>query len=145
MEIRELIQTMRKFQHLHRKQLQQIMEKEGLFWGQPPILEEIQKKGYCTQKELVDILKVSPPSIATSIKRLVKNGYLLKEVSQTDQRCTRVSISPKGNEICNRCRLAFDEMDQKVFKGISEDEKQFLYDILLTLTHNIENLKEECE
>ncbi len=145
MEIRELIQTMRTFQLLHRQQLQQIMESEGIFWGQLPILEEIRKRGCCTQKELVTTLQVSPPSIATSIKRLVKNGYLQKEISQRDQRCTRISITPKGDEMCIRCREKFDEMDAKVFLGISEHDKQFLYNILLTLKQNIENIKEECE
>lgn len=145
MEIRELIQLMRKFQLLHRQQLQQIMVNEGIFWGQLPILEEIRKKGCCTQKELVDTLQVSPPSITTSIKRLEKKGYLQKEISQSDQRCTHISITPKGNDICIRCRNKFDEMDEKVFAGVSDNDKQLLYNILLTLKHNIENVKEECK
>lgn len=137
MKPREIIKMMHQFNHEHRNQIQKIMESEGLFYGQLPILETVKNLGCCTQKEIVNALQVTPPSVATSVKRLVKKGYLAKKTDEKDQRNTLISITDSGRLKAHACRQKFDEMDERVFSVLSDEEREFMADILDKLNVSI--------
>lgn len=140
MELKEIVYSFGRFQRHHVSQIRQIMENEGLFYGQLPILECVLKKGCCTQREIVEDLEISAPSVATSVKRLVKKGYLEKSISEKDQRVTLISVTELGKEKTQICRNKFNALDQKVFSVLSEDEREMLQDMMQRLIHQ---LKEE--
>ena len=137
MKPRDIIHSMHIFNRIHRSCIQQIMESEGLFYGQLPILEAVKEKGCCTQKELVQILGVTAPSIATSIKRLVKKGYLSKKIDEKDQRNTLITITPAGNLKTQACRKKFDELDERVFEVLNAEEKETLVLLIAKLNDSI--------
>lgn len=137
MRPKEIIKSFHKFNRLHSNCIRSIMESEGLFYGQLPILEVVQEKGSCTQKEIVDSLQVSAPSVNTSVKRLVKKGYLKKQVDENDQRASLVSITPLGKIQTQACRNKFDEMDERVFKGLSAEERENLLTVMQFLIDNV--------
>lgn len=141
MKNRETIKLLMEFNRLHRTQVQEIMESEGLFYGQLPILEVVHCLGCCTQKEIANKLKVTPPTVATSVKRLMKKGYLTKSIDENDQRNTLISITEEGKKKTCACRKKFDELDSKIFMSFNEDEKEMLSKLLIKLTNSFE--KEE--
>lgn len=137
MKPKEIIKSMHVFNREHRNQIQKIMESEGLFYGQLPILEAVKSMGCCTQKEIVNALQVTPPSVATSVKRLVKKGYLAKKTDEKDQRNTLITITDSGNLKAKACRRKFDEMDQRVFEALSDEECETIIHILDKLNASI--------
>ena len=141
MENRETIKLLMEFNRLHRLQVQEIMESEGLYFGQLPILEVVHSLGCCTQKEIATALRVTPPTVATSVKRLMKKGYLIKTVDENDQRNNLITITNEGKEKTCACRKKFDELDSKIFESFKDDEKQILSNLLLKLISSIK--KEE--
>ena len=141
MKNRETIKLLMKFNRLHRSKVQEIMESEGLFYGQLPILEVVHSLGCCTQKEIANELKVTPPTVATSVKRLMKNGYLIKSIDESDQRNTLISITEEGKKKTCACRKKFDELDSIIFMSFNDDEKELLSSLLIKLTNSFE--KEE--
>ena len=70
------MRQLNKLHLLHRIYLQRAAVNNGLYNGQPPLLEYVEKHPGCTQAELADFFKVSPPCIATSVKRLQKAGII---------------------------------------------------------------------
>lgn len=92
MNYREIVFSLNKFFREHRNCIHEIMESEGLFYGQLPILEVVKKLGSCTQKEISKELGVTPPSVTTSVKRLVKKGYLEKKTDENDLRNTQLQL-----------------------------------------------------
>ena len=140
MENRETIKLLMEFNRQHRLQVQEIMESEGLYFGQLPILEVVNSLGCCTQKEIATALKVTPPTVATSVKRLMKKGYLTKAIDENDQRNNLISITNEGKEKTCACRKKFDELDSKIFESFNEEEKQELSSLLLKL---IDSYKKE--
>ncbi|QNU65591.1 winged helix-turn-helix transcriptional regulator [Ruminiclostridium herbifermentans] len=112
---------------LHRINIQKQASKNGLYFGQPPILEYVASHNYCTQREVADFMKVSPASISTSVKRMQKAGLIEKLVDDSDLRYNRLKITEKGKELTDKCRKDFDKVDAQMFAGFSDEECQQLY------------------
>ena len=141
MDKRKIIGIIMDLHRTHRNHVQEIMENEGLFYGQLPILEVVKELGCCTQKEIANKLKVTPPSVTTSVKRLMKKGYLSKSIDENDQRNTLISITEDGKKKTCSCREKFDELDTKIFRNFSENEQEELYQLLLKLNESFEEDK----
>lgn len=136
-KLRTIIGRMNRLNLLHRLQIHKAAATSGLYLGQLPILEAICENQNCTQKQLSDILHVSPPSIATSVKRLQKMGLVQKIADENDLRYTHIILTPKGKEISLKCRQLFDQKDTQMFKGFSEAECEELSKYIERLIENL--------
>lgn len=96
--------------------------------GSPMILFILDHHGtegeIASQRELAETLRVSPATIATSLKSLERLGYVEKKVDETDSRRNRVLITEKGKAAVKQCFELFDEIDRRMTDGISEQEQQ---------------------
>lgn len=104
------------------KRLATQREDFGLYYGQFPVIETVLKHDGCTQKELADMLMVSPASVAVSTKRLEKAGLLTRKTDESNARCNRLSITEEGKQISDRCRDIFEKVDNRAFEGFSDKE-----------------------
>lgn len=138
MNYREIVFSLGRFNREHRCRIHEIMESEGLFYGQLPILETVKKLGSCTQKEISIKLGVTPPSVTTSVKRLVKKGYLEKKIDENDLRNTRISITESGLQKTIACRKKFDELDAQAFSILSEEECEIFKNLVNKLIYSLE-------
>lgn len=136
-KLRTIIGRMSRLNLLHRLQIHKAATANGLYLGQLPILEAIEENHKCTQKQLSDILHVSPPSIATSVKRLQKMGLVEKVADENDLRYTHITLTPKGQELSLKCRQSFDKIDVQVFNGFSESECEELFKYIERLIENL--------
>lgn len=134
----EVVGSMEKLHILRRIVLQKATSDIGLYIGQLPILEHIRHNDGCTQAELAEKMFVSPASIALSTKRMEKEGLLKKQTDKDNLRRNKLTITKKGREISEECRKVFDEVDEKMFAGLSSDEvsqfKELLDKMLISLT-----------
>lgn len=112
---------------LHRVCIQKQASKNGLYFGQPPILEYVAEHNHCTQREVADFMKVSPASIATSVKRMQKAGLIEKITNENDLRYNHLRITEKGRELVYKCREDFNKVDAQMFTGFSDEECEQLY------------------
>lgn len=69
-------------------------------------------------------------NVSYNVKKLVENGYLNQERSPHDRRMTRVRVSEKGLELCNR----IDELYQT---NASELEREVIAREQLTSTNQV--------
>lgn len=128
-----VIGRLEKLSILRRMESNRISSDAGLYTGQLPILEYIIHHDGCTQKEIADILSVSPASIATSTKRLQKAGLVKKQIDEENLRKNMLSVTDKGVELARKCRKSFDEFNQRLFSGFSDEE-------LLTVKSHLDRL-----
>ena len=136
-DFRSLIWRINKLHLLHRIFIQRAGAEHGLFMGQMPILEYIREHDRCTQADLAEWLQVSPPSIATSVKRMQRAGLLTKCRNESDCRANQISLTEKGLETVRKCRASFDRLDERIFRGFSEEECGMLSSYLDRLTENL--------
>ena len=142
MVYREMVHKLISTSLIHRYHITKSAQKAGLYYGQPMILDFIKENNFCTQKELADSLHISPASVATSIKRLEKSGFVKRSTDKNDVRKNRLSLTDDGLNILTEFRNICDETDKKMFKGFSEEECLLLCNYLQRLYNNLhtENL-----
>lgn len=134
---RELVAQMDRVHILHRIFIQREAAGAGLYFGQMPILEYVLGHDRCTQKEAADYLQISPPSVATSVKRMQKTGLITKTGDASDLRYNRLSVTPTGRERAKECRERFDRVDDRMFAGFSEGDCAALMGFLGRMAENL--------
>lgn len=140
---REIVGKLIQLNALKRISTHRAASEIGLYDGQMPLLETLERYGCLTQKALADRLHVSPASVAVSIKRMQKCGIVDKLPSEDDLRYNRVMLTEKGRDLTRRTRELFDHLDEELFAGFSEEECEQLYGYLCRMTHNL--AKEDLE
>ena len=116
---------------------QRAATRDGICLGQLPVMRYIHDHPGCTQKDVADFMKVSPPSIAVMVKRMVRDGYVDKMADERDLRMNRLTITPAGMETAERCQRMFMEVDKQVYAGFSDEELEQLSSYLKRLIDNL--------
>lgn len=137
MNLRCIINRMNKLNLMHRILIHRLAIKNELYFGQFPILEYVKHNDMCTQKDIADFLQISPPSVATSIKRMQKTGLLDKIHDESDLRCNRITITEKGIESYEICKHDFNDIDEQMFKDFTEEECELFYSFLGRVHNNL--------
>ena len=98
--------------------------------GSPLILLILQHRGdhgeIASQRELARHLRVSPATIATSLKSLERLGYVEKRLDDRDNRRNRVAITAKGAAAVEECFQVFQEVDRRMMEGLTPEEQETL-------------------
>ncbi len=138
MEYREMVHKLISTSLIHRYHITKAAQMAGLYYGQPMILEYIKENSLCTQKELANSLHISPASVATSIKRLEKSGFVNRVTDSEDIRKNRLSLTESGFAVLKEFRNICDETDREMFKGFSQEECTLLCNYLERLYSNLD-------
>lgn len=137
MDNRSLVHEIITLTVTHRYRVGKAASELGLYFGQPGILEYILMNNGCTQKELAEHLHVSPASVATTLKRMEKSGFILRAEDKDDTRKKRLTATEKGSDALRSFRKVCEETDGQLFKNFSEEEKEQLMGYLKRLNSNI--------
>ena len=127
--------------HQHRKVVEQALGNIGLHHSQPRILFTIKHLKGASQKEIADHLKVSPASLATSLKRLEKAGFLARTIDEADQRINKIFLTDKGIEAIDVCRQVMHDVDHLMQRDLSETERRVVFELLHKVNHSLETAK----
>lgn len=122
------------FHALHRSHvnaLQAELHARGLSdLGSPMILFILDHHGdhgeIASQRELARVLRVSPATIATSLKSMERMGYVEKHVDEKDARRNRIVITEKGLAAVKQCFEIFGEIDRRMMEGFTPEEQNDL-------------------
>lgn len=137
MDNRSLVHEIITLTVTHRYRVGKAASSLGLYFGQPTIIEYITENNGCTQKELAEHLHISPPSVATTLKRMEKAGFIARIEDKADTRKKRLTVTERGAYALRDFRKLCDETDMQLFDGFSEDEKEQLMCYLKRLNTNI--------
>ena len=118
-KLRSLIGMVSKVYITHRKCFLMQSQKCGLYVGQPQILNFVYCHPGCTQNEIAAYLGVSAASVAFSTKRLQAAGLLQKQVNSLNMRCNKLYVTHEGEEVLDRFRVVYDEMNLAMFEGFT--------------------------
>jgi DNA-binding MarR family transcriptional regulator len=124
MERKRLMHRINRLSTVHRLTVFKIVNAYGLHPGQFPILEFIRQHEPCTQKDIADFLRVSPPSIAVSVRRMEKVNLIERTSDPSDQRFNRLSITPWGREVATKAMAEFSALDERLFAAFTTEEYQ---------------------
>ena len=141
----------RELMHAHRRAHDAVFDAVGLREiGQPVLLAVLTDKKCagkrCTQKELGEILRLSPSTLTISIKSLQKRGYVTKTTDENDLRRNYVEITDEGMLVSQKCRECLGGIDEAMYQGFSAEEKKMALELMGRMTENLRLLLEkECD
>lgn len=128
--------------HLAKYQALKDMESCGLKPNQAGILFMLRSEGGLSQRELARRIGVTPPSMTAALKKLEKQGYVLREQDEKDQRITRIRISDQGIACLDGLQNMMRNLEKGLYEGISAEERQAMKKTLLKMRENVLRYKE---
>lgn len=110
--------------------------------SQPALLMALSSCPDCTsesQKILAEKLHVTPATITVSLRSMIRNGYVTKQVDEHDQRRKHIVLTDKGKEACRLLSGFTDILDSEMYKDFTEEERALCASFFLRMTENLEN------
>lgn len=92
-----------------------------------------------SQRELSDALRVSPASVAVSLKSLERGGYVEKLSDEKDQRRKAVRLTDKGRAALETCFSIFQGVDRRMLDGFTPEEMEQVRAFQLRMLRNLRN------
>ena len=112
------------------------VEDTGIYRSQHRLLMILGKHPDCSQTTLAEKLEISPAAVAVSLKKLERSGYISKQCNEEDNRENHVVVTEKGREAIDKSVMYFQEIEDALFDGFSEEE---LEQYMIFFKHFIEN------
>lgn len=139
----ELVQKYINSNKMHRMYLDREVNKSGVYRSQHQILMYIARFPNASQKEIANHQQVSTATIAVSLKKLEKGGYISRAVDRNDNRFNQICITPKGQAVVDESIKIFRKAEEGLFRGFSMEEMDQLEAFLDRLRLNLEYLLQE--
>lgn len=140
----------RSLSNAHRSAVQAELNAAGLEKVGHPMLVSILQSAdedpegqFQAQRELADLLHVSPPAIANSLKCLERDGYVRREPWPEDARRNRVTLTEKGAAAVQGCREVFLRVSARMMAGFSPEELEQLAQFQRRMLDNLTNSQEK--
>ena len=144
----------RQINQAHRSAISAGLARAGLSEVGHPMLMSILEssqddggEGTChAQRDLADLLHISPAAVTNSLKSLEKGGYIRREPSQGDARRNRVILTEKGTQAVQGCHRVFEEVSARMLEGFTAEEREQLLCFRRRMLNNLRGeLPEEKE
>jgi len=102
------------------------------------ILESGDSQSAChAQRDLAELLHVSPAAVANSLKSLEREGYVRREPGQRDARRNQVILTEKGHQAVEGCRSVFRRVSARMMSGFSPEECRLLAQFQRRMLQNL--------
>ncbi len=125
---------------LYHQRNHMLLDKIGIYPGQPFMLFALYNKDGQSQKDLAEKLGIRPPTITKMVKRMGKSGLIERKQDTEDQRVSRVYITEKGREICKEINKVRKIIEAESFSNFTEEELILLRRLLMQMRHNLEKV-----
>ncbi len=144
-EIDSLQGLIMRMTHLYYGKAYAAMKELDVHPRQIPLLFILQKKEGMSQREICDEMKIKPPTVAVSIKRMEKAGLIEKMPDEKDQRVVRIYVTEKGKSLSKQIEKVVKESEAKVVEGFSEVEICLMKRFLKQMISNMEQEESKKE
>ena len=130
---------------LHRAKVEKAFEGTGLHRAQHRTLMVLSRNEYESQVELAKALEVSTATLAVSLKKLERDGYIQKTAKAEDSRAKFVTLTEKGKEVVEMSRTIFGKIDDQAVQGFSEEDLILFRKYLKRVYENLLAIEKEME
>ena len=124
--------------HLYYKNAFALVKDFGIHPKQVPLVGLVFCREGISQKEISQALRISPPTVAVSIKRLEKAGIIERRADEKDQRLSRIYLTEEGKAVTRKTKECIKEREKALFKDFSESEICLLRRFFLQMIQNLE-------
>jgi DNA-binding MarR family transcriptional regulator len=132
-----------KIMKMHRCILDEQGKQTGVYRSQHQILMMLSEHSNVSQKEIAKLLFVSTATIAVSVKKLEKAGYITRIVDKEDNRVNQLCLTQKGKDMVGKSREYFRNVEIKMFQGFSDEDLNYMGQVLDRIYNNLSQIPVE--
>lgn len=113
----------------------------GLTEAQPKILYILKRTGGIVQKELAQVCNIRQSTLTVLLSKMESQDYIYKEICYVSgkKRAYKIYLTRKGKEKADELENVVETLENKGFKGFSEEEKKSLLIMLGRVEENMRN------
>lgn len=130
---------------MHRSYLEEKLRRTGVYRSQHQILMCIYDHPGASQKDIACMYQASPATVAVSLKKLERGGYIKRAVDEGDNRFNQIRITEKGEQAIRRSICLFNHVEDVLFQGFTEADLKGLEEYLDRIQSNMTSLMNEKE
>ncbi len=124
---------------IHSKQARQDFMKIDLSAGQPKVLTYLLEHEGCQQSELAINCSVEPATMTVLLRNMSKSGLIQKKAKHVScgKRAYSIYFTDLGREKANKAQEFINDLEEKSYKGFTEEEKDTLILLLQRIVDNL--------
>lgn len=89
------------------------------------------------QRDLAELLHISPAAVANSLKSLEKGGYITRTPGAEDARRNQVTLTEKGHAAIQGCIQSFAAVSHRMLAGFTPEEQLQLLSFRQRMLNNL--------
>lgn len=93
---------------------------------------------YQTASDIVEIRKIKANLVSVNVDKLVKEGYLIRELADEDRRKIRLKCTKKAEPIIERGRRLQETFFETLLGNISEEQREFFFQTIDQINVNLD-------
>lgn len=128
---------------LYRQCMNRMMCDRGVYPGQPPLLFTLGRMGACNQAYLAKALHISPATIAVSLKRMEKSGFVKRVPDPGDLRSNRIELTDDGRKAADSADHAIRAVNERMYRDFTPEEFFQIMHFYKRMQQNLIRLKQE--
>ena len=103
---------------------------EGLAPSHGDILVCLYKNSKMTMKDIANCIHRTKPTVTVLVDKLEKLGYLKRELSDKDNRCTYIVLTQKGEDFQTTFEKISKNLNEMLYKNLSPEESELIEKLL---------------
>ena len=88
------------------------------------VLLFLKNSGFDTATDIVNELFIAKSHVSLSVNLLNTKGYIKKMQDKEDKKITHLQLTEKADEILEITNVKIKELENKLFNGITEEDKE---------------------
>jgi len=118
------------------------LERIGVYRGQPPVLQALDRQEGLSHSDLARKLHVKPATITQMIKRMEQAGFVQRRRDAKDERVSRVYLTELGRAIQGDLERVLGKIEAGTFAGFSQVEQVQVAGFLSRMRENLLRMAE---
>lgn len=102
----------------------------GLTAAQFRVLQVVAERGFCTAKDIAQRMRISQATVTSLVDKLVRQGMVTRQRSETDRRQTNIVITDLGRETIKKAPDALQQRYVRKFEALEDWEQASLISAL---------------
>jgi DNA-binding MarR family transcriptional regulator len=105
--------------------------------GQYPIIAWLMQLPYLTQADLSRIVGIEQPTMAVTLRRMERDGLIVRRPDPEHARKILVSLTPRGKKLSRTIRQAAFAVERIAYAGLSRDQIKEFFRLAGRMTQNL--------
>lgn len=131
--------------HIHRRTTNELLERQGVSGGQPPVLKYLSENNGCIQRDLADYCHVKAATISSVLDNMEASGYIERRAMPEDRRVQRIFLTEYGRKKHDLTHKVFTDVEDTCLEGFTDDEVAALKNALDRILVNLQAYGGETE